>query len=68
MTVGTAIALYGVSLLIGLSEVSIGKFSAGARDTSSALLIALLGVALALYGWFHLGSEQSTERSPTDEA
>ena len=52
ITSGLALALYGSALLLGLSEVTFDKFSAGARDTNTALVVTLIGVALALYGWF----------------
>jgi hypothetical protein len=52
ITGGLALAFYGGALLLGLSEVTIGKFSTDARDTNTALLLMLIGVVLTLYGWF----------------
>ncbi len=64
---GIALAGYGVLVLIGLPEISLGKFSADSADTNGALLTALIGVAIALYGWFTPAPDRSTERSSADE-
>jgi hypothetical protein len=67
---GLLLALYGVSLVFGLTEITLGKFSAGARDTNTALLVFLIGFALALYGWFDPGSDVKSKsvESPADDA
>jgi hypothetical protein len=64
---GVTLAAYGVLLLKGLPEFSLGKFSAGAADTNGALLISLIGVALALFGWFSPAPGSSTGDSSADE-
>jgi hypothetical protein len=49
---GLALAAYGSVALLGLDDLAFGKFSEAARDTSSAFLFVLIGIALALFGWF----------------
>ena len=49
---GLALATYGFVALLGLDDLAFGKFSEAARDTSSAFLFVLIGIALALFGWF----------------
>lgn len=52
MVGGLAVLGYGISLLFGLTEFDIGKWSAAERDTSTAIITCLLGLVLFLYGWF----------------
>jgi hypothetical protein len=49
---GLALAAYGVSLILGLDAISIGKFSAGSVDSWAAFIVVLLGIAIAFYGLF----------------
>jgi len=65
---GVALAAYGVLLLVGLPEITLGKFSADAADTNGAWLITMIGVAFALYGWFASSSGSSTGGSSADES
>jgi Ca2+/H+ antiporter len=67
IVLGAALAIYGASLLIGFPNIFLGKFSADAFDTNSALLITLIGVALALYGWLDPGPGKITGSSSADE-
>ena len=53
---GLALTAYGFAALLGLDEFAFGKFSAAARDTSSAILFVLIGIALTLFGWFSTAS------------
>jgi len=64
---GVALAGYGALLLTGLPEISLGKFSADPSDTNGALLATLIGVAIALYGWFAPTSSGASEGSSADE-
>ena len=64
---GVGLAAYGVLLLIGLPDITLGKFSAGAADTNGAVLIFLIGGALALYGWFAPAAESTSKGSSADE-
>lgn len=54
---GLALACYGIVLLFSLDHLFIGKFSYEGRDTSSAVLVMLLGGALFLYGLWSDGGE-----------
>jgi hypothetical protein len=45
MAAGLLLAAYGVIVLFSLDQLVLGKFSSGTRDTSSALLIFLIGCA-----------------------
>jgi uncharacterized RDD family membrane protein YckC len=49
---GVVLLGYGVVLLVDLPYITLGKFSSGSADTNGAVLISLIGGALALYGWF----------------
>jgi uncharacterized RDD family membrane protein YckC len=52
IAIGVVLLGYGVLLLTGLPNITLGKFSSGSADTNGAVLISLIGGALALYGWF----------------
>lgn len=45
MAAGLMLATYGVVLLFSLDQLVFGKFSSGAKDTSSVLIIFLIGCA-----------------------
>ena len=49
---GLALCLFGLAAIFGLDSLAFGKFSAAGRDTNSALLLLLVGIALVLFGWF----------------
>lgn len=50
MLAGLGLALYGVVILFSLDQLIIGKFSSGGRDTSTAILLTVIGAAIFLYG------------------
>ena len=55
---GLALAAYGVALIVGLDTLTFfSKYSAAGRDTNSATLILLIGITLALFGWFGSGGK-----------
>ena len=64
---GIGLAACGVVLLIGLPDITLGKFSAAAADTNGAVLILLIGGALALYGWFMPSAKSTSGGSSADE-
>ena len=49
---GLVMIAFAVAAFADLEDFVLGKFSAASRDTSEAILLLLLGVAFALYGWF----------------
>ena len=52
IVIGLALSFYGLLAIFSLDSFAFGKFATSARDTSSAILVLLIGVALALFGWF----------------
>lgn len=53
---GLVLAFYGLLLFFSLDELIFGKFSAASRETSSAVLLVLIGGAVFFYGlWSDAG-------------
>ena len=66
---GLVVLGYGISLLFGLSEFDLGKWSDTERDTSTAVIFTLLGLTLFLYGWFDPAAiKEEHHDNPADKA